>query len=83
MTGRISLYKGGSIVATRSYRHNPQKNLILSAWKKIYGKGFKKCEVRDQPDPKKNKPGSFKKGSITNKYKFNKPSTKAQYDFQN
>lgn len=89
MKGRVSLYFDGSIVATRKYTCDGEKRVTICKWKRIYGKGFEKATVVDNPEPplfkiRKTRSDSgvvktkskFKKGSIVKKIKIPKASPK-------
>lgn len=80
MSGTIELYQKEELIRRLDYKHEAHKKKILANWKLLYGKGMKRCEVIDIPDPKKialrkaNK-GSFKKG---NAYQYGKIKGKIQ-----
>ena len=71
MTGRISLYFENTIIITRLYNAPGQKAALIEHWKKIYGKGFGRASIVDEPDEKpERKEYRFKKRGIVENAKF-------------
>lgn len=75
MSGTVSLYHFGEIVTLRKYDCNAEKRKAVEYWKKIYGPGFKHCEIVDDPSPKPPQPPKSTQSHPKNK-KYLTPQAK-------
>lgn len=82
-SGTISISVRGKNGSVKRYKHEKEKQKIIENWKKIYGPGFLKAELKDEideetPSRKRYKTKNIKDSGIT-VYKIKKASIKV-YD---
>lgn len=63
MKGRLTLTFNGDHIDSSYYRDQVDYYSILDRWKKRYGKGLQKAEIKDEPDEDvEHDPSPWKRG---------------------